>query len=115
MGIILTTMLEGIERSHPLLDATTLCGACTEVCPVKVPLTSLLRRLRERKVERNLTPISEKGAMAAFGVAVQSPSLFAAGQRMSRLLWPLLRGSDPLAPANRLPQPVAQTFKRRIS
>ncbi len=115
MGIILTTMLEGIERSHPLLDATTLCGACTEVCPVKVPLTSLLRRLRERKVERNLTPISEKGAMAAFGVAAQSPSLFAAGQRMSRLLWPLLRGSDPLAPANRLPQPVAQTFKRRIS
>jgi L-lactate dehydrogenase complex protein LldF len=114
MGIVLTTMLEGIERSHPLLEATTLCGACGEVCPVKVPLTSLLRRLRERKVERNLSPVSEKGAMAAFGIAAQSPSLFAAGQRIARVLWPLLGGSDPEAPANRLPRPVAQTFKRRI-
>ena len=37
MGIILTELLDGMDKAHPLVDATTLCGACVDVCPVRVP------------------------------------------------------------------------------
>ncbi len=90
MGMVLTALLDGMNRAHPLLDATTLCGACTDVCPVKVPLTSLFRRLRERRAEMGLTSMAERKAMAAFGVAVQSPVLFSLTKSLTRLLWPIL-------------------------
>ena len=50
MGMVLTSLLEGIDKVYPLLDATTLCGACVEVCPVRVPLVKLLTMLREERV-----------------------------------------------------------------
>lgn len=113
MGIVLTNLLDGMERGHPLLDATTLCGACNEVCPVKVPLLKLLRTLRERKAEHGLTSSMEKYAMTAFGGAVQSPFLFRIGQGMWRALWALTRSID-RPPLNRLPRPAAESFRRRM-
>jgi len=113
MGIVLTTLLDGMERAHPLLDATTLCGACSEVCPVKVPLVNLIRALRERKVEMGFTSGAEKHAMTAFGAAVGSPFLFRTGQAMWRVLWGLARHVD-RPPLNRLPRPAADTFRRRL-
>jgi len=113
MGIVLTTLLDGIERAHPLLDATTLCGACDEVCPVKVPLLKMFRSLRERKVEMGLTSSAERYAMTAFGAAVQSPFLFRTGQAMWRMLWALTRNVD-RPPLDRLPQPAAESFGRRM-
>ncbi len=115
MGIILTTMLEGMEKSHPLLDATTLCGVCADVCPVRVPLLKLLYTLRERRTKEGLVPSLERTAMAAFGLVVKSPTLFSWGQGMSRISWPLLSkipGSETL---ERLPKPVKDTFRRRMS
>jgi L-lactate dehydrogenase complex protein LldF len=113
MGIVLTNLLDGIERAHPLLDATTLCGACDEVCPVKVPLLKLFRALRERKAELGLTSPMEKYGMTAFGAAVQSPFLFRVGQAMWRRLWPLIRHID-RPPLNRMPRPAAESFRRRM-
>lgn len=113
MGIVLTTLLDGIERAHPLLDATTLCGACDEVCSVKVPLLKLFRMLRERKVELGLTSSLEKYAMSAFGAAVQSPFLFRSGQALWRMLWPVAQYVD-RAPLNRMPRPAGQSFRRRM-
>ena len=79
MGIVLTTLLDGMERAHPLLDATTLCGACGDVCPVKVPLPDLLRKLREERVEKGFTPKLEQIGMAAFGQVAKSPTSFSSG------------------------------------
>ncbi len=50
MGIILTTLLTGMAKSHPLVDASTLCGACNDVCPVKVPLQEMILKQRIRRV-----------------------------------------------------------------
>jgi L-lactate dehydrogenase complex protein LldF len=114
MGIVLTTLLEGMERAHTLLDATTLCGACGDVCPVKVPLPKLLRLLRERRAEEGFTPALERTGMTAFGIAVKSPTLFEAGQKAMRLLWPLVRKIGIRGTLARLPIPAEQPFRRRI-
>jgi L-lactate dehydrogenase complex protein LldF len=115
MGIVLTILLEGMERAHPLLDSTTLCGACGDVCPVKVPLPDLLRKLREKRVENGFTPKFEQMGMAAFGRVAQSPVLFHLGQTVSSFLWPIARRIGPKAWLERLPRPVAKTFRERVS
>ncbi len=113
MGIILTALLDGMDRAETLLDATTLCGACGDVCPVKVPLPSLLRYLREMRTDLGLTPVTEQGAMKAFGIAVQSPSLFHMGQSLSHTLWPLARGTV-RGVLERLPKPSQKPFRKRM-
>ncbi|MDQ7782752.1 MAG: LutB/LldF family L-lactate oxidation iron-sulfur protein [Desulfomonilaceae bacterium] len=115
MGIILTNELEGLTRAHPLLEAGTLCGACAEACPVKVPLVRLIRRLREQRVERKLTPGSERAGMSAFALAARHRPLFASAQRFSRLLWPLLGALVPGGALKRLPKPAKETFSRIMS
>jgi L-lactate dehydrogenase complex protein LldF len=46
MGSILTPLLSGGEAGRDLPFASSLCGACTEICPVGIPLADLLVRLR---------------------------------------------------------------------
>lgn len=115
MGIVLTTLLDGMERAHPLLDATTLCGACGDVCPVKVPLPQLLRRLREHRVEEGFTPKMEQRGMAGFGTIVRSPFLFHLGQTAAHFFWPAARRLGPASALDRLPRPVSTTFREKVS
>jgi L-lactate dehydrogenase complex protein LldF len=46
IGKILIPQTEGVKRRHELPHASSLCGACVEVCPVEIPITELLIRLR---------------------------------------------------------------------
>jgi L-lactate utilization protein LutB len=46
MGAVLTPLLSGGSEGRDLPDASSLCGACSEVCPVGIPLADLLVRLR---------------------------------------------------------------------
>lgn len=114
MGIVLTTLLEGMEKAHPLLDATTLCGACGDVCPVKVPLPGLLQKLREERVDRGLTPALERTGMAGFGVVAKYSTLFHMGQRAARVAWPVAKIAAEDA-VNRMPIPAERTFRQRVS
>jgi L-lactate dehydrogenase complex protein LldF len=50
IGKILTPQLEGIDQAGELATASTLCGACAEVCPVRIPIPQLLVRLRREAV-----------------------------------------------------------------
>ena len=52
IGKIITPHMVGLAKvpDHP--SASSLCGACGEVCPVKIPIPDLLRRLREENVKR---------------------------------------------------------------
>jgi L-lactate dehydrogenase complex protein LldF len=52
IGKILTPQVEGLEKAGDLPFASTLCGACEEVCPVKIPIVGLLRRLRDESYAR---------------------------------------------------------------
>ncbi len=115
MGIVLTTLLDGMEKAHPILDGSTLCGACTEVCPVKVPLAGLIASLRRQKVELGFADTNERIGMAGFGMAAGSPSLFAFSQSMAHRLWSVIQRLGRNSAVERLPRPVEQTFRRRMS
>lgn len=51
IGAIITPHLVGLEQAPDHPSASSLCGACGEVCPVKIPIPALLRRLREENVK----------------------------------------------------------------
>ena len=52
IGKIIAPHMLGLEKTRDLPTASSLCGACGEVCPVKIPIPALLRRLREEAVRR---------------------------------------------------------------
>lgn len=52
IGSIVSPHLLGLESTYPLAFASTLCGACVEVCPVKIPITDILVRLRNEAQAR---------------------------------------------------------------
>lgn len=84
VGAVLSPLLGGYDDYKELPYASTLCGACTEVCPVKIPLHELLHKHRQVIVEKEgKAPISEKLAMKAFGLGAASPVLYKMGSKMA--------------------------------
>lgn len=76
IGAVLSPILGGYEEYGELPYASSLCAACTEACPVKIPLHEQLIRHRENYVEQGYPQKSEKAAMAAFGIGASTPFLF---------------------------------------
>ena len=52
IGSIVSPHMLGLDATYPLAFASTLCGACVEVCPVKIPITDILIRLRNEAQAR---------------------------------------------------------------
>ncbi|HEX5803525.1 MAG TPA: LutB/LldF family L-lactate oxidation iron-sulfur protein [Azospira sp.] len=121
MGSVLTSLYTGIENALDLPHASTLCNQCGVVCPVKIPLPELLRKLREKQSERGLRPWSERIALAAWAWVAQRPALYALATRFGvRYLNWLAGGRDRIAvlglapgwTAGRdFPAPQGRTFK----
>ena len=84
IGAILTPQLLGVENAASLPFASTLCGACYEVCPVKIDIPRILLHLRERAV-RTKASRAERLLMRAAGWAFAGPRRFSAAQRAGRL------------------------------
>ena len=76
MGSVLTPAYVGLENALDLPQAATLCGECEGVCPMKIPLPDLLRKLREKQVERGLRPWSERLGLVAWRFAATRPGLY---------------------------------------
>lgn len=84
IGAVLSPLLGGYDDFKELPYASTLCGACTEACPVKIPLHELLHKHREVIVEKEgRAPISEKLAMKAFGLGATSSMLYKFSSKMA--------------------------------
>lgn len=84
IGAVLSPLLGGYDDYKELPYASTLCGACTEVCPVKIPLHQLLHKHREVIVEREgRAPISESLLMQAFGMGTASQSIYRFGSKIA--------------------------------
>jgi L-lactate dehydrogenase complex protein LldF len=77
MGSVLTPAYVGIDKALDLPQAATLCGECNSVCPVGIPLSDLLRKLREKQTERHLRPWTERAALAAWGYLAMHPGAYA--------------------------------------
>lgn len=69
IGSVLTPFLRGFKDFSHLSFASTLCGKCVEVCPVKIPLTDILLSNRRKAVEQGLRPQAEKMLMKGFRLA----------------------------------------------
>jgi len=107
IGAILTPQLRGLEQAPTLPWASSLCGACYEVCPVKIDIPRLLVHLRGRvvrEVESQGRPDPEAVAMRAFARILASPRRYRAAQRAGRIgQWPLARRGM----IRKLPGPLA--------
>lgn len=85
IGAVITPLLDGYENHKELPYASSLCGACTEACPVKIPLHEQLIRHREIIVEReNMAPASEKLAMKGYAQWASNPAAYKLSSKMAR-------------------------------
>ncbi len=119
MGAVLTPVFEGLERSRDLVHACTMNGRCQEVCPVMIPLPTLLRGWRDRSWREGLEPASVRTGIGLWSFLATRPALYrvasSAGIRAMRLFsragW--VR-SMPFAGGwtayRDLPAPAARTF-----
>ena len=76
IGSVITPFYRGFKDFGHLSSASSLCGACAEVCPVKIPLPDLLLVNRRKSVEKNLRPCAEKTAMKGFTYMSESRFFF---------------------------------------
>lgn len=91
MGAILSPLLLNAEGSSDLPFASTLCGACREVCPVEIDLPRLLLELRRRSASRVSTP-SERWILSAWAFAGRDRRRFSLGGRFVRGFLRVARG-----------------------
>lgn len=76
MGAVLTPSLNGIEETGQLPNASTFCGRCESVCPMRIPLPKMMRHWREREFERNLTPLTARYGLKAWAFFAKRPKLY---------------------------------------
>lgn len=94
IGAVLTPLLGGYEDYKELPYASSLCGACTDVCPVKIPLHEQLIMHRKNIVEKeNKADFGEKLAMKGFSIGTGSSTLYRLGTKFAPLLvTPFVKG-----------------------
>src|SRR5215210_5487186 len=85
IGAVITPLLKGHDEAKDLPHASSLCGACTETCPVGIPLHDLLLKLRNRQVEEGMAGRAESLMFKGFERTMKSPALYRAGAKVGRL------------------------------
>jgi L-lactate dehydrogenase complex protein LldF len=85
MGAVLTPSLIGVEKAGHLPNASTFCGKCESVCPVRIPLPKLMRHWREREFERHLVPGAMRRGLAFWGFFARRPGLYRLASRVAAL------------------------------
>jgi L-lactate dehydrogenase complex protein LldF len=120
---VLTPTLVGVDKAGHLPNASTFCGRCEAVCPMRIPLPKMMRHWREREFERHLSPRGSRAALGAWAYLAKRPALYhfvtscaarvlkvvAAGRgRIARL--PLAGG---WTRHRDLPAPAGQTFQEQ--
>lgn len=94
MGSVLTPSYIGIENALDLPQASTLCGECHVVCPVKIPLPDLLRKLREKQFAGRMRPGVEYAGFALWAYFAKRPRLYRWATKVAvRLLGMMARDS----------------------
>lgn len=121
MGSVLTPSYIGVENALDLPQASTLCGECHVVCPVKIPLPDLLRKLREKQFEGKMRPGFEYMAFSIWTFMAKRPALYRVATNLATRVLKLMGGSRRLISTlpfasgwtdNRdMPAPAGKTFR----
>ncbi len=123
VGAVLTPSLIGVDQAGHLPNASTFCGRCEAVCPVRIPLPKMMRHWREREFERQLSPAGQRRNLKlwawfarrpfiyrlATGVASRALAMW--GGRRRRIGW--LPMADGWTAHRDLPAPQGGTFIAR--
>ncbi|MFQ5957807.1 MAG: LutB/LldF family L-lactate oxidation iron-sulfur protein [Alphaproteobacteria bacterium] len=121
MGAVLTPSLVGIERAGHLPNASTFCGKCEEVCPMRIPLPKMMRHWREREFAQRLSPPRYRTGLALWAWFAERPALYRLATRIAvaalaalagrKRRFAALPGAGGWTAGRDLPAPVGRTFQ----
>ena len=83
MGAVLTPTLVGVDKGGHLPNASTFCGRCESVCPMRIPIPKMLRHWREREFTRALAPRGERSGIRFWAFFARRPALYHLGARIA--------------------------------
>ncbi len=83
IGSVMTPALIGIAKGANLPNASTFCGRCEAVCPMKIPLPGLMRHWREAEYEADLQPARQRYALKAWAWLARRPRLYHVAMRFA--------------------------------
>jgi L-lactate dehydrogenase complex protein LldF len=110
VGAVVTPGLHGVEPWSELPHASSLCGACREVCPIRIDIPRMLLKLREQGTEAGKSPAWLKLGLRLFRLATARPGLYRLGGRLSSLGTRLIGREGWI---KRLPGPLAGWTRQR--
>jgi L-lactate dehydrogenase complex protein LldF len=84
VGAVLTPGLRGLEAFPELPQASSLCGACREICPVRIDIPRMLLWLRDRSTREGLAPMWATFGLGVFRRLARRPRAFRAAQALAR-------------------------------
>ncbi|MEK6571438.1 MAG: LutB/LldF family L-lactate oxidation iron-sulfur protein [Bacteroidota bacterium] len=90
IGSVFTPMMASLEESKDLPYASSLCGRCSEICPVKIDIHHLLLWLRRKSVDERLSNPLERLMIQVWCMIMKSAALYQFTSRIGRLLQPVL-------------------------
>ncbi|WP_226037399.1 LutB/LldF family L-lactate oxidation iron-sulfur protein [Aquibacillus saliphilus] len=122
IGAVITPLLGGYDDYKELPYASSLCGACTEVCPVKIPLhEQLITHRRNIVEEEKKSGLAERLVMQGFSRVTRSSKLFNVATKMAPFLvtpfvedGSIVKGPGPIKPWTNirdLPVPQKERFR----
>lgn len=110
IGAILTPLLQpDLVDTYQLPQASSLCGACQEVCPVRIAIPDMLLRLRADGVRAGKSTPIERAAIRSYRVAMNNPALYRNGGKAASVATRLLGRKGRV---RRLPLPMIGNWTR---
>jgi L-lactate dehydrogenase complex protein LldF len=121
IGSVITPHLRGLQEWKHLSSASSLCGACTEACPVKIDLHHHLLHNRRNAATEKPNKL-ERTAWRLFGAMMNRPAVYRIATRLGRIfqpLHPIVKRSkvDPLLPwtqSREFPDLAKSTFREQF-
>ncbi|TNE33328.1 MAG: iron-sulfur cluster-binding protein [Alphaproteobacteria bacterium] len=123
IGAALNPQMVGLEEARHLPNASSFCGRCEEVCPVRIPLPKIMRLWREEAFEKQIAPKPERWGIGLWAFFTKRPALYrlatglaarllhAMGGRRGRISkLPLLSGWTSVRD---FPAPLGKTFMQQ--
>ncbi|HVV64963.1 MAG TPA: lactate utilization protein B [Rhizomicrobium sp.] len=90
IGAALNPAMIGLSAASHHVNASTFCGRCAEVCPVKIPLPTIMRHWRAREYAEGLQPRMQRMGLGLWAFAAKRPALYRLGARVAARLLRLL-------------------------
>ncbi|MEH6532478.1 MAG: LutB/LldF family L-lactate oxidation iron-sulfur protein [Photobacterium frigidiphilum] len=127
IGKIISPHMMGLEKTKDLITASSLCGACGEVCPVRIPIPEMLQRLRNEaknppksdmpamRGQEAAASKAESLAMKGFAFAASHPSIYHMGTWSATKMKALMPSNlGPWTQCRTAPKPASKTLHQLI-